>query len=213
MYTGSQQNEQGNKDSLWWSRCHAAWMFIKKKGQRKQRIMAALERIQGDGIYLRPITMEDTDLIVRWRNSQRVRRNFIYQAEFTKEGHEAWMRNKVATGEVIQFIICLEENSRAVGSVYFRDIDRNDRKAEYGIFIGEADAAGKGIGTQTAKLAVAYARDVMKLHKLILRVFADNTAAVRSYEKAGFVQEAYLKDEHFINGAHRDLLLMAVIFE
>jgi len=174
--------------------------------------MINAERIQGEQIYLRPIVMEDTENIIRWRNSPRVRKNFIYQAEFTKEGHEAWMRTKVAAKEVIQFIICLKENDRPVGSIYFRDIDCRDKKAEYGIFIGEGDAAGRGIGTETACLAVAYARDVMKLHKLILRVFADNTAAVRSYEKAGFVQEAYLKDEHFINGAYRDLLLMAVIF-
>lgn len=167
----------------------------------------------GDKIYLRPITMEDTDLIVKWRNSDRVRRNFIYQALFTKEGHENWMRTKVASGEVIQFIICEKETERPVGSVYFRDIDPVNKKAEYGIFIGEADAAGKGIGSETARLAVAYARDVMKLHKLMLRVFADNTAAVKSYEKAGFVQEACLKDEFFQNGKYRDLLLMAVIFE
>lgn len=174
--------------------------------------MAENGRIEGEGIYLRPITMEDTENILRWRNSQRVRKNFIYQAEFTKDGHEAWMRSKVALGEVIQFIICLRENDRPVGSVYFRDIDAKDKKAEYGIFIGEADAVGRGIGSETARLAVAYARDEMKLHKLMLRVFADNIAAVRSYEKAGFRQEGYLKDEHFSGGDYRDLILMAVIF-
>ena len=168
--------------------------------------------IEGNAIYLRPIVMEDTDHILRWRNSERVRKNFIYQADFTREGHESWMRNKVATGEVVQFIICEKGSDRPVGSVYFRDVDKNDNKAEYGIFIGEEDAAGKGIGSETAKLAVTYAREQMKLHKLMLRVFADNKAAVCSYEKAGFVQEGYLKDEHFCGGAYRDLILMAVIF-
>ena len=98
-------------------------------------------KIEGQEIYLRPITIEDTENIIRWRNSQRVRRNFIYQAQFTKEGHESWMRNKVATGEVVQFIICQKADDRPVGSVYFRDIDPVDKKAEYGIFIGEEDAA------------------------------------------------------------------------
>lgn len=169
--------------------------------------------VEGKNIYLRPITMADTERIVNWRNSDRVRRNFIYQAPFTKEGHENWMRTKVAAGEVVQFIICEKRTDRPVGSVYFRDIDRQNRKAEYGIFIGEADCAGRGIGTETARLAVFYARDVLKLHKLMLRVFADNMAAVKSYEHAGFVREAYLKDEFLQDGAYRDMLLMAVIFE
>lgn len=176
-------------------------------------ISGASERIEGQRIYLRPITMEDTERIVAWRNEERVRRNFIYQAPFTKEGHESWMRTKVANGEVVQFIICEKESDRPVGSVYFRDMDPLNKKAEYGIFIGEADSAGKGIGTEAAKLAVAYARDQLKLHKLMLRVFADNQAAVKSYQNAGFLQEAYLKDEVLQNGQYRDLLFMAVLFE
>lgn len=170
-------------------------------------------RIEGRQIYLRPITMEDTELIVKWRNEDRVRRNFIYQALFTKEGHERWMRTKVASGEVVQFIICEKESDRPVGSVYFRDIDALNKKAEYGIFIGEADCAGKGIGTESARLAVKYAGEELRLHKLMLRVFADNAAAVKSYRNAGFVQEAHLKDEFLQNGRYRDILLMAVIFE
>ena len=89
---------------------------------------------------------------------------------------------------------------------------RNQERVRRGIFIGEADAVGRGIGTQAARLAVAYARDVLGLHKLMLRVFADNAGAVKSYQRAGFVQEAYLKDEFRQNGGYRDMLLMAVIF-
>ena len=100
-----------------------------------------------------------------------------------------------------------------MGSVYIRDIDRKNRKGEYGIFIGEADAAGKGYGTLAAKGAIAYARSELKLHKLFLRVFADNAAAVRSYEKAGFHREALLQDEiRNEDGSWRDLILMAVLF-
>lgn len=176
-------------------------------GQGKENQLTGLQ------IVLRPITMEDTERVVSWRNADRVRSNFIYQAPFTKQSHENWMRTKVATGEVIQFIICEKDSGRPVGSVYFRDIDPVNKKAEYGIFIGEADAAGRGIGSEAARLAVAYARDVLKLHKLMLRVFADNIGAVKSYRNAGFVQEACLKDEIRQNESYRDLLLMAVIFE
>ena len=163
-------------------------------------------------VYLRPITMEDTRRIVDWRNSDRVKKNFIYQKPFTEQGHRMWMETKVATGEVVQFILCETKGDRPVGSVYFRDIDRENNKAEYGIFIGEADAAGKGYGTLAAKGAVCYAEKTLKLHKLMLRVFADNTAAVKSYEKTGFIKEAYLKDEIKEGDGYRDVILMACCF-
>ncbi|MBQ7934661.1 MAG: UDP-4-amino-4,6-dideoxy-N-acetyl-beta-L-altrosamine N-acetyltransferase [Lachnospiraceae bacterium] len=160
------------------------------------------------GIYLRPMTYEDTDLIVSWRNSDGVRKNFIYQALFTRESHENWIRTMVETGKVVQFIICLEDEP--VGSVYIRDIDRIHRKAEYGIFIGEESARGRGVGTVAARLMLDYCFGKEGLHKVFLRVFADNVRACRSYEKAGFVREAYLKEDVCIDGVYRDMILMAV---
>ncbi|MDE5932989.1 MAG: GNAT family N-acetyltransferase, partial [Lachnospiraceae bacterium] len=87
---------------------------------------------------------------------------------------------------VVQFILCERDSERAVGSVYFRDIDREKSCAEYGIFIGEDDAIGKGYGTQAAKLALAYAFEELRLQSIFLRVFADNKGARKSYENAGF---------------------------
>ncbi len=169
-----------------------------------------LKTLYGDGIYLRPLSLADTDLIVEWRNREFVKENFIYRGAFTKEGHLTWIETKIKTGEVIQFVLCTCED-RPIGSVYLRDIDRAHGKAEYGIFIGEKDALSCGYGTVAAKLAVSFAFEELGLHKLMLRVLEGNDRAKRSYEKAGFVQEAYLKDEVFLDGRYRDLILMACI--
>ena len=96
--------------------------------------------ISGSKVFLRLMTIEDTDLIIKWRNSERVYKNFIYQKPFTREGHLQWIHTMIDTGEAIQFIICEKETNRPIGSVYFRDIDDMNHKAEYGIFIGD-DAA------------------------------------------------------------------------
>ena len=98
-----------------------------------------------------------------------------------------------------------------MGSVYLRDIDVTHRKAEYGIFIGEREALSKGYGTEAAKLMIRYAFEERKLHKLMLRVLAGNDRAKKSYEDAGFVQEAYLKDDVYLEDGYRDVVLMAVI--
>ena len=106
-----------------------------------------MKLIEGDKIYLRNITYEDTPLVVKWRNNERVRNNFIYREVFTEDIHNNWMKTKVETGEVVQLIICQKTDSnenesegtlieRPVGSVYLRDIDMNEKTAEYGIFIG-----------------------------------------------------------------------------
>ena len=113
-------------------------------------------QIEGKDIYLRPMTGEDTEDIIRWRNKEMVFRNFIYQKPFTRKGHENWIRTMIDTGKAVQFIICEKAGTRPVGSVYLRDIDRTHNKAEYGIFIGEDDAVGKGIGSEVCRLACGY---------------------------------------------------------
>lgn len=162
-------------------------------------------------IYLRPMTGEDTDLIVSWRNQEAVRRNFIYQELFTPESHRQWIRDMVETGRVVQMMICESVCGRPVGSVYLRDIDRRHSKAEYGIFIGGEGARGKGYGTMAARLMIRYAFREMGLHRLFLRVFADNARAIRSYEKAGFEREAYLREDVCIEGQYRDMVLMGIL--
>lgn len=147
-------------------------------------------------VYLRPITPEDTDRIVTWRNRDFVRKNFIYQRPFTREGHEAWLREQVEPGHVAQFIICVEEDKnpqadaedmcREIGSVYLRDIDREKGEAEYGVFIGEEKDLGQGYGTQAAKLMLDYGFGTLGLKKIFLRLLEENVKALRSYEKAGF---------------------------
>lgn len=163
------------------------------------------------GIYLRLMTAADTDLIVAWRNKDFVRKNFIYQELFTREGHEDWVRNKVETGQVVQMIICDLLTDTSFGSVYIRDIDRVHNKAEYGIFIGEDDARGRGVGTAAARLMLRYCFEEEKLHRIYLRVYSDNLQAIRSYEKAGFAREGLLRDDVRIDGKYRDIQWMAAV--
>ena len=168
-------------------------------------------RDEATGICLRKMTWEDTDLIVKWRNSEEVRRNFIYQALFTRESHENWIRTKVETGEVVQMMICDIATGTPLGSVYIRDIDRTHNKAEYGIFIGEASARGRGVGSKVAELMLKYCFEEEKLHRVYLRALAGNGGAIRSYEKAGFVREGYLKDDVYLNGEYCDIVWMAAV--
>ncbi len=163
------------------------------------------------GIYLRPMTPGDTELIIGWRNRDSVRENFIYQAPFTREGHENWIRTMIETGKAVQMIICESDGDLPVGSVYIRDIDREHNKAEYGIFIGEESARGRGIGTAAARLMLRYCFEEEKLHRIYLRALAGNARAVRSYEKAGFRKEACLRDDVRIRGEYRDIIWMAAL--
>lgn len=169
--------------------------------------------IVGEKVVLRPITMDDTDNIVKWRNNPSVRNNFIFRETFTPEIHNNWMKSKVFTGQVVQYIIEDKETSKPVGSIYFRDIDKNNESAEFGIFIGEDCARGKGFGSEATKLFVDFGLAELKLHRIFLRVLDENKSAIKSYINAGFQQEGVFHHMLKIDNEYRDVVFMAVFSE
>ena len=170
---------------------------------------AELPVINGEKLTLRPITDADTDDIVRWRNDPEVWRYFLFREPFTPAMHRAWLQNKVMTGKVIQYIIVERESGKSVGSVYFRDVDEKNESAEYGIFIGEAWARKRGLGTETARLFTRFGLEVLRLHRISLKVLGCNEVARRSYEKAGFRTEGVFRDFVKLDGAFTDVVFMA----
>lgn len=168
-------------------------------------------RVVGEQIYLRPITVEDTDLVVGWRNDDKVVRNFIYRKPISREEHLNWIEHKVATGKVVQFIICDKLTDKPLGVVYIQNIEEEHLKAEEGIFLGEKEAYGRGIGTEAAKLMVQYAFEELGLHKLSARVLAYNVASCKMHESAGYQQEACFKQELLLDGKYEDLIFYGIL--
>lgn len=145
-----------------------------------------MDKIVGNRIYLRKMNAGDTEQILRWRNSEFVRERFLFREPLTREMHESWIKTKVIPGFVVQFIIGITETGKEIGSVYFRDIDREKKTAEFGIFIGEERNGRKGYGSEALALAIKYAAEQMHMRKIFLRVLANNEKAIRIYEKNGF---------------------------
>lgn len=161
--------------------------------------------IEGNRLLLRQITEGDTESILRWRNSEHVRRNFIHQEPITISEHEQWIRDKLLSGQAIQFIMIVKETQQPIGSVYLRDIDRKVLSAEYGIFIGETDALGCGYGSEAIRLMENYAFVEMGLKHISLRVLEHNSPAIHIYEKAGFRRSGRIEVAQ-INGQTESVL-------
>ena len=172
---------------------------------------AELTTIIGKNLILRPITLDDTDLIVKWRNNPSVVQNFIFREKFTKEMHENWMHSKVETGQVIQYIVEEKKAGRPIGSVYFRDVNENYDSAEFGIFIGEDDARGKGYGKEMTSLFVRYGFESLGLHRIQLRLVKGNAAAARTYSSVGFRKEGEFRDMVKLDDAYKSVIFMSIL--
>lgn len=167
---------------------------------------------KGDLVSLRLSCEDDIPMIVKWRNKDRVRMNHVYREDFTVDGQKAWKEKNIDTGKAVQFIICENRPDRRiprpVGVVHFHGIDKAEGEAEYGIYIGEEDALGKGYAKEAAILALEYAKETLGLKKAVLRAFASNIAAIKSYTHAGFVKTEDVPDVLCSDGQKDDMIIM-----
>ncbi len=81
-----------------------------------------------------------------------------------------------------------------LGEVVLNELEEDDRSMNYRIALAGPSCRGRGFGTEAGRAVVAWAFDVVGLHRISLEVYAFNPAAQRSYEKIGFVVEGRARE-------------------
>lgn len=145
-------------------------------------------------VHLRKIAESDTANIVKWRNSDDVRRWLYSQKELTSEEHLGWLKNVVGKGLCVQYIIVVDDNNSTVdiGTTFIKRSSANSKDGEFGIFIGESAARGKHCALPATIKMLHIGFDRLKLEQIYLTVFSENIPAVKTYLKAGF----HITDEY-----------------
>ncbi len=82
-------------------------------------------------------------------------------------------------------------------------------RATFGITIGER--RGTGLGTETTRLTLDWAFNMLGLHNVMLTVLPTNTAAIRAYENAGFKRIGVRRDALSVLGRRGDEVLMDAV--
>jgi len=163
-------------------------------------------------IFLRALEEADLERTHRWHNDPELYSSLINAFRFVSKSAELeWLRRKTgyASNEV-NLAICLRANGEHIGNLYLGHIDWVARKALLGVFIGRADHRGKGYGQEAIQQLLSHAFQDLNLNRVFLEVLADNAAAIKVYQKCGFVVEGRLRGHAFKNGSSKDVVIMGI---
>ena len=100
-----------------------------------------------------------------------------------------------------------------IGVIGLHHIDWVHRRGDISIVIGEPAAHGKGYGTEAIRLMTAHAFETLHLHKVTAGMWATNLASRRSFEKAGFVLEATLRQSYWYRDRYVDEWRLGLLAE
>ena len=109
------------------------------------------------------------------------------------------------------FHLCTLQDDKFVGFVVLHTIKWASQTAELAIAIGLPEYRGKGYGQDGLRLILNYAFAELNLYRVGLTVMSYNTAAIRAYERAGFVREGAKRGMIHREGQRYDLVLYGIL--
>ena len=156
--------------------------------------------IEGSLVALGPLRRDLLPLYQRWINDLDTGRGLGSFLPSTVEKETEWYDSQAKSESDITFTIYELSSPRPIGTAGLMHVDHRNRRAEFGIVIGEPGCRNRGYGTETARLVLDYAFTVVGLHNVMLSVFEFNRGAVRAYEKAGFKEIGRRRQSYFAGG-------------
>jgi len=160
-------------------------------------------------IELRDLSDDDCERLFLWRREPEVDRWMCGRAAQTFDEHQLWFDAFRSNPDVKGWIIT--RLGAPAGFLTLTGLTSCHRHAEWGWYVGEADARGRGVGRAAQALGLDRAFGELDLNKVWAEVLADNEVALKAQAAAGFRREGYLRRHARKDEAYRDVVLLAIL--
>lgn len=167
--------------------------------------------LHGRTVRLEPLGPDVLEDYLRGLQDPEVRRLTGTHAVHDRAAVERWLRGRAAEHDRADWAVVRASDGQFLGEAVVHELDVDNASAGYRVWLSGPDARGQGHGTEVTQLVVAFALDVLGLHRLALEVFEHNGRARRAYETCGFVVEGRLRDALLWEGRRHDALVMSVL--
>lgn len=167
--------------------------------------------LSSDRIQLRAIEESDLQIISVWRSNPEVYEYFYEYLPISARQQKNWYERQLADSSEINLVVSKSDRS-PIGTVSIYNIDRRNRKAEWGrLVIGDVSARTGGVGAEVEVLVLEYCFEHLNLHKLYCEVLSSNVKVVSLHKKFGFSEEGVLRSHVFKSGTYEDVVVMSML--
>jgi RimJ/RimL family protein N-acetyltransferase len=145
-------------------------------------------QIQTERFILRPLAVTDvSERYLGWLGDVTAKR-YITAAATTQAlaDLERYVGERAGRDDVV-FLGIFTKGGSHIGNIKYEPVDSTAGFAIMGVLIGDPDYRGKGVTSEVLKASAEWLREHRAVTQIVLGVSADNHAAIRAYEKAGFV--------------------------
>lgn len=133
-------------------------------------------------------------------------REFYFPWVFPALKQEEWIKyiDRCQNENFQGLLICHLGNKKIVGVVNLSQIFYGTFQNAYLSYYVDVDFAGQGLMSEGVRLAINYAFNTLKLHRLEANIQPDNQASINLVKQLGFTKEGFSPKYLKINGEWRD---------
>ena len=165
--------------------------------------------LSGQFVTLRPLTIEDAEITLRWRNGPRAR--FLQRGSQTVAEQLEWIRHHSQQDDELNFM--MEHTGCCVGMISLVRINYRHKTAELArLLIGEPEIVGTAPVVFESELLLGdYVFDTLGFHRLLGDVMEDNLAMIRTRLYLGYVQEGVFRDHYIFSGEYKSTVIFSLL--
>ena len=162
--------------------------------------------IDTERFHLRELGVDDaTERYLGWfGDSAAVKYISAAAATEQRSDLQEYVRRRMVRDDVLFLGIFDRETGLHVGNIKYEPVSTSDGYAIMGVLIGEPEYRGRGVTPEVLLASAIWLKEHRRIRQIVLGVHAENTAAIRAYERVGFVVE----ETPHVQGPHPDSLTM-----
>lgn len=165
----------------------------------------------GEQVVLRPFRADDLPIMRKWLRDPETAHTWGRAPIVTDDAFEADLAGRFTRFDQAGYFAIEDEQGALIGRIEYEQLDPIDRTVELMIMLGSPERRGRGLGTDALRTLILHLFSDRQIERVWLTVLAWNTAAIRTYEKIGFVREGLRREDIWLDGAWHDQLVMGLI--
>lgn len=169
----------------------------------------------GEFVKLRAIEKDDIDVLMKYINNLETKSYLGSALPHSRSAEEKWIESSSTANPwkdgVIPLAVEDKSTGEFLGTVSLFDISKQHQHAELGICLWNPESRDKGYGTDVVKVMLWVGFHILGLNNIYLYALANNTRAIRVYEKAGFKHIGVFRENMYSMGKFQDTVAMDIV--
>src|SRR3954463_2062618 len=161
---------------------------------------------------------EDFKQLIEWMNNEHLITNWagsLFRFPLTEDSLDWYIEdaNDFKDSDVFIYKAVDTKTGKTVGHISIGSISEKNRAARISrVLVGNTTERGKGYCSGMINAILKIGFEELKLHRISLGVYDFNKAAIRCYEKCGFVREGLMRDVlQYEDGSYWSLIEMGIL--